>query len=57
MEFIITGVDPPANNPRIELEHPRTIPTVLIKSPKSAAFPNVEIVMKSIVFVGVAGLV
>ena len=47
MLFISVGVLPPPNKPRVEEEQPAIIWVVAedIKSPKSIAFPVVEIVI------------
>ena len=42
---------PTQNNPRVELEQDESPLLATVKSPKSAAFPNVDIVIYSIVLV------
>ena len=50
------GVEsPPAIIPRVEFEQAPLNNLATVKSPKSAAFPNVDIVIKSITFCLVAG--
>ena len=42
---------PPPNKPRVDEEHPPAKNWEVVRSPKSAAFPNVDIVIKSIEFI------
>jgi hypothetical protein len=48
--IVLVLLSPPPNKPRITEEQEAKLDLATVKSPKSCAFPVVDIVIKSIVF-------